>query len=369
MKFLLVDDGERIGKSVGEFFSGYPGCTGWEVCGLRAAIDRAMALWPDVVLFVVPNPEVFSTTVRVIHDLKECMSCRVLIAGPSNAAQLILESQNAGVFQYLDIENIQRDLSKVMLRIQTEPITQKRHGRVIALVSAGGGVGASTMAVNLASVFARKSGECGLLDLHAGDLATLLDMTPQHTIANFCSHAERMDAAMFNSCFLRHKSGIRLLAGVGGIDRFTRLTAAGVRKAIAMSYKSFPYVVIDVGTHVPRDPAEQALRLADIVLIVMRHDLNSLRQAKHVMHTLAEIPVEKRRLRLVVNRFRRGGDLQIRDIVESLGLPLLRSIQDDPRRLSRANSRGVPITLDRPRSQVSRALVDIAHQVNGGPHS
>ena len=365
MKFLLVDDTEHVGRSIGEHFSGHPGCTGWEVCGLEGAIDRAMAVWPDVVLFVVPDRDKFKTAIRIIRDLKECLSCRVLIAGPSSEAQLILLSQRVGVFHYLDIDNLKRDLSNVMLRLQTEPVPQTRQGRVITLVSAGGGTGTSTMAVNIASVFAREAHECGLLDLHAGDLATLLDLTPKHTIANFCDNTDRMDAAMFRNCFLHHKSGVQLLAGVGGAERYTRLSAAGVRKAVAMSYNSFPYVVVDVGTLIPQDPAEQALRLASIVLIVMRHDLNSLRQAKHVMSMLAALPVDKRRIRLVVNRFRRGNDLLISDIKETLGLPPLRSVDDDPKRFSAASSRGVPIIVAKPRARVSKALVDIARDVNG----
>ena len=365
MKFLLVDDDGAVGTSIGEHISGLPGFSSWQLCHSSGAIDQAMSNRPDVVLFILPTKEAFGAAISIIDDLKELLSVRILIAGPGNDAKLILQSQSAGVFQYLDIDLVNSELVGVLRRLQVEPATVTRHGRVITLISAGGGAGTSTMAVNLAAAYARKVRECGLMDLHAGDLATLLDLTPRHNLASFCEKMRRMDADMFRSCFVRHKSGIHLLAGSGNFDRFEGVHAAGVRKAIAMARNAFPYVVIDVGTHSPRQPADEAVRLADVVLLVMRHDMNSLGQAQHVLRYLLQLPVEKRRLHIVVNRFRRSRGLQTRDIEDALGIPLLKIIEDDPRHLLSANSRGIPIILEKPRNRVSKALSYIADQVNG----
>src|SRR5439155_66987 len=85
-----------------------------------------------------------------------------------------------------------------------------RPGRAIALLAPSGGSGSSTLAVNVAVSLAREHKSAALFDLklQAGDLAALLDLKPNHTLADLCQNSARMDRAMFERSLVRHSSGV-----------------------------------------------------------------------------------------------------------------------------------------------------------------
>ena len=87
-----------------------------------------------------------------------------------------------------------------------------RDGRVIAVLAPSGGSGSSTLAVNLAASLAKTHKTCALIDLklYSGDLAVLLDLKPNHTLADLCLNVDRIDPLFFQHILVHHQSGIDL---------------------------------------------------------------------------------------------------------------------------------------------------------------
>jgi pilus assembly protein CpaE len=302
----------------------------------------------------------------VIRDAREIAPCRILAVGQVTDAKAILQVQREGAYQFLDQDDLTKDLQTALRRLRQEPAPVVQLGRVISVVSAGGGSGASTVAVNVATALCEKQGGCALLDFQfeSGDLASLLDLTPEHSLADFCHSLSRMDQAMFGSCFAKHGTGVHLLAPPATIADISRVTLRGVRQAISMARETFPYVVIDLGR--PHRPEHtHALDQSDTVLLVMRYDFSSLRQAQRVLEYLSSLQVDRARLRLIVNRFRRSRDLRVADIEQALSLKVFQFVGEDAKTALRANNRGVPLVVEKPRARISKSLSQIAHSVNG----
>jgi Flp pilus assembly CpaE family ATPase len=104
---------------------------------------------------------------------------------------------------------------------------------------------------------------------------------------------------------------------------------------------------------------------ADAVLLVMRLDFTSIRLAKELLIFFDELQVEPQRVELVVGRYGRPKELQLAEVERTLGRKARFFIPDDCRRVNRANNRGIPVVLDKPRSTISRRLLNICQQVNG----
>jgi pilus assembly protein CpaE len=237
---------------------------------------------------------------------------------------------------------------------------------LITVVGASGGSGASTLAANMAACLSQKHSKCALVDLklEAGDLATLLNLQPVHSLADFCENAGRMDQSLFERCFAQHPSGVWLLAPPSDYTQLSQVTAKGVRKALAMSRNSFPYVVVDLDQTYRREHA-QALFQSDVVVIVMRLDFASLRQTRRFLDYLDSLRIDRSRVRLAVNRYQLPQQLRPADVQQALEMKIAFYIPDDPKAVNRANNKGTPVVLDAPRSKASVVMSQIAFALNG----
>jgi pilus assembly protein CpaE len=316
-----------------------------------------------VLLQLPENPE---DLVPIMREIRETVPTRIMVVGPAAEAKTILRILREGAFQYIDQDDLETELRAALVRLRSEPKLTADFGHVIAVLGAGGGSGATTLAVNLGTCLARGKRACALLDfkLEAGDAASLLDAQPEHSLADFCRNAARMDEAMFDECLTRHASGVCLLAAPKSFRELRYVTPRGVRKALNMARRTFPYVVVDLDASF-RPETSQALFQSDIVLLVIRLDFTSVRQGQKLLEHLRELQIDEQRVRLVVNRHRRPRELRVSDVQKALGLQVFKFIPDDARRVNRANNRGVPVVVDSPTAAVARSMLDVAKCVNG----
>jgi pilus assembly protein CpaE len=328
--------------------------------------DRAARYRPHGVLLCLPqHPEEALPLVRELH---ETLQTRVLVVGPAAEAKLILRLLREGAFQYIDQDEFETELPVAIQRFDASSPADHDFGRLITVVSAGGGTGASTVAANVATGLAARHDRCALVDLrlHAGDLATLLDLQPAHDLADFCRNSSRMNAELFSRCLSAHSSGVRLLAAPGSYHERGLVTPRAVRKAIGMARSRFRYVVVDLDS--PYQPEQsQAVLQSDVLLVVIRMDFPSVRQAQQLLMLLDELEVDRQQIHLVAGRYGRAKELKVKDVEATLGLQIRYFVPDDSRSVNRANNRGIPVVLDSPRATISRKLMDISQSVNGYP--
>ena len=202
------------------------------------------------------------------------------------------------------------------------------------------------------------------LRISSGDLASLLDLKPVYSVADVCENLSRVDQGMFEQCFVRHSSGVHLLAAPRDFRHAEKVTAKGVRQTIAMARRKFPYLVVDLENTL-HDEQMEALWQSEIVLLVLRLDYTSLRNTRRVMRRLVELGLGADHLQLVVNRYGERRQLGVRQAEEALGMKIGHYIPNDPSRINRAVNAGVPVVLQRPSAKVSRRIAELAVSVNG----
>jgi len=340
-------------------------CPAAQVLPLATMVEGLGKIHPDLLLLVLsPNPD---RALSVLAEAKNAARGRVVVVGPNVDPKLVVRALRGGADDYVDEEDVEADLVVALGRLNRELEAQSgEDGRVIAVLAPSGGSGSSTLAANIATMLAKAHKSAVLMDLklETGDLGALLDLKPTHTVADLCQNMARIDRVMFERSLARHSSGVHLLASPLQFSDVPFVTPEGVRKTLGMAKLMFPYIVIDLDHSFHAEQVE-AMRQSDLILVVLRLDFASLRNARRTLDYLEKLGISRDRLQVVVNRYGQPKEVPFAKAEEALGLKISHFIPNDPRTVNRANNDGVPLVIESPSSKVSKSVMKLAASVNG----
>jgi len=343
-------------------------CPAESVCRLADAVNRLGQVRPELVLACLsPDPE---QALAVIAQLRHVVAATVLAVGPAKDPRLILRTLRSGANDFVEEGELATELEAALRRLTSEEGSKGELARTIVLLAPSGGSGSSTLAANIATVLAQEHKKTLLLDLklYTGDLAALLDLKPTHTLADLCRQAALMDRVMFERSLVQHACGVHLLAPPRSFADVSYVTADAMSRVLALGRGLFPYVVVDLD-HSFREEQTQVLRQASVVLLVLRLDFASLRNAQRTLDYLtAGLALPRDRVQLVANRYGQAREVPAAKAEEALGTKILHYVPEDPKTVNWANNNGVPMVLEQPSAKVSRSVAKLAQSVNGQPH-
>jgi pilus assembly protein CpaE len=364
MRAIIVSDHEPTNGRVRQVLLGEGlECGPAYVFPLGTADEVAQAQPDLIVVGLAPDPE---RALDVLAGLRLPEATRVVVVGPAGDSRSVLRALRAGASDFVDQSELETELGAALGRLRSDLALRVAPGRVVAVLGPNGGSGSSTLAANVATVLAKEHKSALLLDLklETGDLAALLDLKPTHTLADLCRNAAQMDRVMFERSLVRHASGVHLLAPPLALADIEHVTPEGVRRALAMAVALFPYVVADLD-HSFREEQAQVLRQADVILLVLRLDFNSLRNSRRALEYLAKLGVPADRVRVVVNRYGQPKEVPASKAEEALNVKIFHYVPEDPKAVNRANNNGVPVVLESPSAYVSKSVTKLAFSING----
>ncbi|HEX4608262.1 MAG TPA: hypothetical protein VH092_08660 [Urbifossiella sp.] len=326
-------------------------------------LDRAEAACrsdrPDVVIAVLAAGEE-DRVLGVVRRVAAAGPGFLLVVGPATDPRLILRAMQAGADLFLDEADLAPQLDAALTRFQVRRGEPVGPGRLIAVLAAAGGCGASTVAVNLAAVVARARGRCNLIDLNPrkADLAPLLDLKPTYTLADLCRNEGRLDRTLFEKLLTRHPTGVELLAAPKQFDDARALTPGAVAEAVRLAREAFGDVVVDLEDCFHPEQGV-VLDQATTVLVVCRLDFTAVRNARRVLDHLAARGVPRDRVEVVVNLAGRPGELPVAEAELALGVKVARFVPHDPETIGWSNNTGIPAAVTAPGSAVVQGIARI----------
>lgn len=343
-------------------------CPTGHIVSLDSAADRSGLVHPDVVVFVMPSDWQFGLS--ALQETRNTIPrVHALVVGPATDPKRILETLKQGADEFLDQEIAEQELVSALERYraarrQTE--TNPEGGRVIAVMSPCGGSGASMLAASVSAALAQEHGETGLLDLRLGvaDLSSMFDLRPNRTLADLCDNVSRLDHSLFDQFLTRHSSGVQLLAAPVQEGDIQRVTAKGVRRALALARVRFPCAVVDLGSVLGPEHVE-ALWQADVILLVVRLDYTSIRNGRRMVDSLGELGIARDRLRLVLNGYGQRRQLEVAQAEVAIGMKAVHRVPYDAASVHLAVNGGVPVVLKCRFARITRSLRALAYSVNG----
>lgn len=384
-RILVVDDDSNILRMISFALEG----DGFDVITAdngTTALQKVKEEHPELVILDVMMPDM--SGIEVCEQLrKDSPTADLPIILLSAKAQVKdrIAGLKVGADEYLakpvDLDELTVHVRKLLSRVQRyekqaagpepaiqAPILPIKFRRLIAVLSPGGGNGGSTVAVNLAVLAAKENkGDVALLDLalQSGDLASLLDLKPAYNMADLARNLKRMDERMLESVFLKHSSGLFLLAAPPRIADTSAITPDSIARTLALTHERFTDVFVDLGNTV-RDEQLLVLRDADLILLVLRLDFTCLRNARRVLEFLTELGIQKQRFHLVINRYGRPKEvpwaMAEKALLKETGLlkTAIHYLREDGRTINQANNNGVPVVLESPRSKIAKEIIKLA---------
>jgi pilus assembly protein CpaE len=238
-------------------------------------------------------------------------------------------------------------------------------GQVVAFLGGKGGVGTTTLAVNVAAAIARPAPSSTLLiDLHvsSGDAALFVGAEPRFSVADALENIQRLDDAFLRSLVGRTKFGVDLLASSDrGMVRMVDVRA--VRSLIDCAARHYPYVVLDV----PRsDPTMvDALELATTIVVVANQELSTVRGASRMAAALRQ-RYGRDRVCIVVSRYDAVAEIGRKEIERVMGGPVVQVFPSDYRLALGAMNVGRPLVLDN-HSKLAASFASFARGLTQSP--
>ena len=253
----------------------------------------------------------------------------------------------------------------------TSAVITSRDGsqqRVIALYSPKGGVGTTTVAVNVAVALATRVPDQVVLidlDLQFGQVATHLNIPARLTIADLA----RDDTALRDSGSLptyleRHASGLAVLAAPPAPDDGQNVTEAAVRTLIETASRAFQYVIIDAGSELDRRTEAVLARASDVVIVVTP-EFPALKAVHALRDLISATDAHVGDTSFVLNQIFAREILRLRDIEEALETKIAATIPYDAFAFLKSVNEGIPVVTGAPRTAAAEQLHRLAARVAG----
>jgi pilus assembly protein CpaE len=291
----------------------------------------------------------------------------VLAIGNQGSIEFYREvTRGLGVSEYLSKpltrDNVARLFGARVAGLADRP--SQRAGHVVAVCGVRGGVGCTTVAINLALQVAEMTkSHVGILDLHlrSGTAATMLSARCSAGLRVSLEQADRVDALFVDRASVKISDRVRLLAADEGPEADVAPTPEGVTRLLELLRTRCNIVVVDL--RYPPGPMErQVLTLARQRVLVMRADVTSVRDTAAAKKLIGKLP-NSAPILTVLNRAGAPGALSAAMVTEGLGAPPDIVIPDLPRQLPRAANLGRPALKDS--AALRRALGPLSQEVGG----
>jgi pilus assembly protein CpaE len=347
------------------------------------AIDLAAKLQPDVVLMDINMPDMDGITATE-QMASRAPTSAVIMMSVQGEADYLRRSMLAGAREFLvkpfssdeltsSIRQVYGREREKLSRMAAIPVHADRQssgepGRVIAVFSPKGGVGRTTIAVNLAVAAAGIDEQKVVLmdgSFQFGDVGVLLNLNPKNkSVADLVPELEAGGLDSLETFVVSHSSGIRVLLAPPGPEQAELVTAAHVRDILERLRNENDVVIVDC-TATFSEPTLAILDVADTILTVLSLEITSIKNMRLFLEVADQLGYDARKIRLALNRADSTLGIRVADVEHSIGRKIDDTIVSDGRSVVYALNRGVPFVVSNREAQVSQDIIRLAQAVTG----
>ena len=335
--------------------------TSIEIADLKALAEPTVRQ-PDVIVVDARDRSTLPAELAVIK--RQHPATGILVVLPRLEGTLILDAMRAGANECVADPITREELNAALARIVAQRPSRRR-GDVFAVIGAKGGVGATTLAVNVATMLNRLHPSSTLLmDLHLtyGDAAIFLGAEPRFSILDALENMHRMDVSFLRTLVTQTKSGLNLLASSDHAVS-TPVDVTRVRSLIDLAANEFRFLVLDV----PRSDTVvlESLESVTRVVVVANQDVSTIRGAARMAASL-EQRYGKERVNVVISRYDARAEIGQADVERVIGRPVTYLFPNNHETALASLNNGRPLVLDN-HTKLASAFTTFAGHLAGRP--
>lgn len=340
------------------------------------AVSLAKETEPDIIVIALEEPVIRALqTVEAVADLlpQSPVVAYSSIKDPASIRKAML----AGVADYLvtpvreediinSIHGVLAQEERKRARIAGEMDEPVACGTVLTVFGAKGGIGKTTISTNLAAAIVQKTGQSvALVDLDTrfGDVAILMDIPVERSIADLALPEEEINREMLQDCLYTHNTGVTILPAPVRPTDWRNVHAGHIERVVTLLAQTYDYVILDTpGTF--NDIVARALELATLVLLVATVDMASLKDTLLAIDMLRSWNFPQEKIKLVINSTNEATNVQPQEVKRMLGRDVFWSIPYD-RNISTSTQLGMPVVVAKPTTKAAESLVELAFVLSG----
>lgn len=380
-RILVVDDDPDFHLLVKTVLSK----RGYDLIGARDGADALAMIkaeQPDAVILdkIMPGMDGFEVARRLRREPDFAHMPILIVSGATNLDDK-LDAFNAGADDYLtkpfEVDELAARITAMLRRAeafraaQTQELRTVENARLIALHTLRGGIGCSSVSVNLAlalnNLWQRPTILMDMVMVY-GQVALMLNKSLRRTWGDITAFSEvDFDDEALDGIISNHESGLRFLAAPKNPIEAEEVNGRILKQSINLMLPRFDYIVADL----PHDFSNNTLEildLADSIIVLVAPDIVSVRAAAIMLNTYTSLGFQRDKVEIVLNQAYAKIDMSPKQIEDALHHPIALVIPHSARLFTEAINSGVPFMLSNPVSEVSSLIVELAYQLSKESH-
>lgn len=345
-----------------------------EVCpAYGASVPRVAALMPDVAVVVIDDDP--AEALAVVENMATSHpGVELLPAGSEADGGMILRAVRAGAREFLPLPSDARELLDAVRRLKPRvaPDSGPRGPQVIAVTGAAGGVGCTSLSVNLAAALTKLSRRETVLvdfDLLLGSLEESLAVIPDNSVEVLVRNLEEMDPDLLKRWLPRHPCGLYVVPHPVAMEHSARLEPGDLQQVLNLLRATFDTIVIDTSKALQATDF-LAFEAADVILVVLQLTLNGTRNTVRLLQYLRMFDGFAEKIKLVVNRVNSPlSEISVKKAEELLKTSIRWQVPNATKLFKPARTLGIPIDEvdEGSGSKAHEAILEIARELHPFP--
>jgi pilus assembly protein CpaE len=340
-------------------------------------IDVARQSKPDVVVVALDADH--NKALQLIQQLTVDMAhIPILAVSARGDGQSILQALRAGAKEFLTAPVVLEELMVAMQRLRSSRVSadgtvhlngaSKGDSLVVSVIGSRGGVGSTSIAVNVGCNLAQEAGQNVALidlDLALGDADVALDLIPDYTLADVAMNIDRLDMTFLRRSLCKHACGLSVLPHPVQMEDIALIHEDHLGRVIGLLRASYSHLIFDLSKRfTPTDLT--AMRMSDVVLLVAQAELTSLRNVVRMLHTFSQEDGLADKIKIIINRVgSEDGEIGLDKAEETIGKPIFWQVPNDYKAMLGARNAGEPLLTHAPRSKAHLSLMGLANTLAG----
>jgi pilus assembly protein CpaE len=323
---------------------------------------------PDLLIFEVGTDT--EKEFRVIESLLNSNSVGEVFLTSENTEQSVLRNaMRIGAkecfSQPLEKQEVIRALERFKTRRKKSGHQENvKSGQIIDVIGSKGGVGATTIAVNLAVSIAetKNAQSVALVDMNMlfGDIPIFLALKPNYNWGEITKDIARLDATFLMNILSKHSSGVHVLPSPSHLNGNQPVTPETIEHLLSLMQGMFDFVVIDGGQSLNKTSL-RILEMSDDVLLVSLLSLPYLANTNKLLTSFANFQyLPKERIKIVINRYLKKSQVSLKDAEDAINSEIFWTIPNDYKTTMSAINQGKALPQFAAKSAVTKNLKELA---------
>lgn len=342
-------------------------------------VAKSKELQPDVALVDINMPDMdgITATEKIIREVP---GTQVIIMSVQGEQDYLRRAMLAGASDFLvkpfsgdelanSIRHVFARRPRVVREAAAERAPEEKEGvpgRLIAVFSPKGGVGCTTLTVNLAVALKLEQPDKRVAVLDAnlpfGDVGVLMSLPQDKTISELVSRFDQLDADLLSDVMVTHSSGVKVLKAPLKPEQSELISSNHVKTILQLMRRSFDYVFIDTWSSL-EERVLTILDNADRIVLVVTPELHAMKNVLLFLAVADLLQYPQGKIILVANRADVRNGVPIPDITRSLRCEVAATIGNDPQAVTNSINREVPLVQAEPGNPVSRDIRALLKQL------